>query len=114
MNYETSSAHSHESSMPRLVEEARRHWEARQQPRAGQRDVSSQASQAYTVALSRGVGTQGTSVAQQVGRLLGWHIYDHELVASRLSVAQRAELTVETLHRLQAAEIEKNVGRPSS
>jgi cytidylate kinase len=35
---------------------------------------------AFTVALSREAGTQGTAVAEEVGRLLEWHVYDHELL----------------------------------
>jgi hypothetical protein len=30
--------------------------------------------------LSREVGTQGTLIAQEVGRLLSWPVYDHELL----------------------------------
>ena len=44
------------------------------------RDLTSQVSPAFTVALSREVGTDGTAVAQEVGRQLGWHVYDHELL----------------------------------
>ena len=80
MNQESSSAHSHGSSLSQLVEQACRHWETRQQPGAVQRDISARASRPFTIALSREVGTQGTSVAKEVGRLLGWHVYDHELL----------------------------------
>jgi hypothetical protein len=82
MNHEISSAHSRKSSLSHLVENARLHWAARRHPGAVERDLSSQASHAFTVALSREVGTQGPSVAQEVGRLLGWHVYDHELLES--------------------------------
>jgi len=80
MNQKSPSTQTRESSLSQLVEKARRHWEARRQPGAVQRDLSFQASQAFTVALSREVGTQGTSVAKEVGRLLGWQVYDHELL----------------------------------
>jgi cytidylate kinase len=80
MNHESSSTHSPVSSLSQLVQEVRRHWGMRRQPGAVQRDISSQASRPFTVALSREVGTQGTSIASEVGRLLGWHVYDHELL----------------------------------
>jgi cytidylate kinase len=80
MNQHSSSAQSRENSFPQRVEEARRHWEARRQPGIAQRDVSSQVPRAFTVALSRELGTQGTSIAKEVGRLLGWQVYDHELL----------------------------------
>jgi cytidylate kinase len=80
LNHESSAMYSHEHSLSQLVEEARRHWEARRQPGAAQRDISSQVSRAFTIALSREVGTQGTSVAKEVGKLLGWHVYDHQLL----------------------------------
>jgi hypothetical protein len=80
MNNTSSSARSHETSLPQLVESARQHWTALRQPGAVQRDHSSQASRAFTVAFSREVGTQCTAVAKEVGRVLGWQVYDHELL----------------------------------
>jgi cytidylate kinase len=67
-------------SLSQMVENARQHWKAHKQPGAVQRDTSSQDSRPFTIALSREVGTQGTMVAQEVGKLLGWHVYDHELL----------------------------------
>jgi hypothetical protein len=80
LNRESSPTHSAEHSLSQLVEEARRHWEAQWQPGAAQRDISSPTSRTFTVALSREVGTQGNSVAKEVGKLLGWHVYGHELL----------------------------------
>jgi cytidylate kinase len=57
-----------------------RHWETRRQATAAQQNVSPQVSHAFSIALSREAGTLGTSVAQEVGRLLGWQVYDHELL----------------------------------
>src|SRR5262245_10840905 len=56
------------------VERAQNHWQTRQeQVRAGQ-------THAYTIALARQAGAPGTSVGQEVGRRLGWQVYDHELL----------------------------------
>jgi cytidylate kinase len=63
-----------------LVEKACRHWEAQRRAAAAKRDLSPRFSRALTIAISREAGTQGTSVAEEVGRLLGWHVYDHELL----------------------------------
>jgi cytidylate kinase len=78
MNY--SLPRTHGRSFSRLVEQAGRHWEARRQAAAAEQDISSRVSLAFTVALSREAGTQGTSVAQEVGKLLSWPVYDHELL----------------------------------
>jgi cytidylate kinase len=53
------------------LERAQRHWQSRQEAgaRAG-----------LTIALTREAGTPGTTVAQEVGRRIGWLVYDHELV----------------------------------
>jgi hypothetical protein len=50
------------------------HWEQRRQTQA------SAPSPAFTVALTREAGALGTSVAQEVGRRLGWPVYDHSLL----------------------------------
>jgi cytidylate kinase len=67
--------------MERLVDRVGRHWEARRQAeaaaaRAGQASLA----EAWTVALAREAGTQGTAVGHEVGRRLGWPVYDHELL----------------------------------
>jgi len=80
MNHDISSGHSHNSALAQLVDRSLRHWETRRQLEATQRDRSLQVLPAFTVALSREAGTQGTAVAQEVGRLLGWQMYDHELL----------------------------------
>jgi cytidylate kinase len=67
-------------AMSNLVEKACRHWEAQRRAAAAKRDLSPRASHALTIAISREAGTQGTSVAKEVGRQLGWHVYDHELL----------------------------------
>jgi cytidylate kinase len=35
---------------------------------------------AFTIAISREVGARGTTVARELGRRLGWTVYDHELL----------------------------------
>lgn len=37
-------------------------------------------SQKFSVAISREVGAHGTAVALEVGRILGWRVFDHELL----------------------------------
>lgn len=56
------------------IEHLHRHWESRR----GERPPGT--APAFTIALSREAGILGTSVAQEVGKRLGWQVYDHELV----------------------------------
>jgi cytidylate kinase len=79
MKHDNFSAHTHGSSLSRLVERACRHWEARRQAAAA-RDMPPRLSHPFTIALSREAGTPGTSVARELGRLLGWQVYDYELL----------------------------------
>jgi cytidylate kinase len=76
---ESLSAHFHKRAASKLVDKACRDWEARQQRTAGQRERPTLAP-TFAIALSREAGTQGTLVAQEVGKLLGWNVYDHELL----------------------------------
>ena len=45
----------------------------------GQRNLPP-APTAFSITLERETGTLGSSVAEEVGKLLGWHLYDHELL----------------------------------
>ena len=66
---------SSKGSSDRLAEQLHhvcRHWETRRQAAASHR--------AYTITISRQAGGQGTGVAHEVGRRLGWPVYDHELL----------------------------------
>jgi cytidylate kinase len=64
-----------------LVEKAVRHWDARRRAAAKpQPHVEPTIPHAFSIALSRDVGTQATEVAQEVGRLLGWQVYDRQLL----------------------------------
>jgi cytidylate kinase len=67
-------------SLAQLVEKACRHWEARQRAAAAQRNLPTRASPTFTITLSREVGTLGTAIAREAGKLLGWQVYDHELL----------------------------------
>jgi cytidylate kinase len=53
------------------------------------RDLPARTSHAFTITVSREAGTLGTSIAEEIGRRLGWHVYDHELleqIAKEMSV----------------------------
>jgi cytidylate kinase len=62
------------------VESACRHWEGRRQAVAARSELPPRNAPAFTITLAREAGTQGSLVAGEVGRLLGWHVYDHELL----------------------------------
>jgi cytidylate kinase len=68
-----------ERSAAQLVENAFRRWEAEREA-AARRDAQHRGPPAFTVALSREAGTPGSAVAKEVGRLLGWQVYDQELL----------------------------------
>jgi cytidylate kinase len=75
----TFSPYSHHPTTDQMVDNAVRHWEARRQA-ARQQGPALKSGRALTIALSREVGTLGTAAAQEVGRRLGWQVYDHELL----------------------------------
>lgn len=53
---------------------AQHHWQTRHREAAGSTAL------AFTIAIAREAGAPGTSVAREVGRRLGWQVYDHELL----------------------------------
>jgi len=55
------------------------HWEKRQASSLADSSDAPPAA-AVTIAVARQAGTPGTSLAREVGRRLGWPVYDHELV----------------------------------
>jgi cytidylate kinase len=63
-----------------LVEKALQHWEARRRAVAAKPHIEPTIPQAFSIALSREAGTQASAVAQEVGRLLGWQVYDRQLL----------------------------------
>jgi cytidylate kinase len=56
-----------------------RHWESRCKAVTPQGEQSL-LPHAFTIAVSREAGTEGSSIAQDVGERLGWHVYDYELL----------------------------------
>ena len=73
----------HENPLGHLrttVENLCRHWESRHRAAAACSDLSPCTADGFTIALSREAGTLGTLVAQEVGKRLGWHVYDHDLL----------------------------------
>jgi cytidylate kinase len=66
-------------SVSLLVENACRRWEADREA-AARREVSRKTPPAFSIAISREAGTPGSSVAMEVGQLLGWQVYDQELL----------------------------------
>src|SRR5262249_41909304 len=54
------------------------HWEKRRADAA--QHPSGKVPVAWTVAISREAGSRGSSIAHRVGELLGWHVYDRELL----------------------------------
>jgi cytidylate kinase len=58
---------------------------------------------ALTIAISREVGAYGTSVAHEVGKQLGWLVYDHELLEL---IAREMKLRVDLLESVD----ERHVG----
>lgn len=82
-----------ESSTERLVDRAIGHWEK------GRRAAATQPGTAppkpgLTICLEREAGTQGSVIAHEVGKLLGWPVYDRELLEK---IAQEMHLQVRLL-----------------
>jgi cytidylate kinase len=74
------------------IERARRHWQTRQQAAAGAATMP-----AITIALAREAGAPGTSVAREIGKRLGWPVYDHEILER---IAQEMGLRVNLLESI--------------
>ena len=66
-------------SISEMIEQSCQRWEA-QRMAAARQDLSSHVPRAFTIAVSREVGTRGSSVAEEVGKLLNWHVYDRDLL----------------------------------
>src|SRR5215831_13637330 len=96
MDLKTSSTDTPRTAGSKLVEKAFKHWEARRREAAAQR-IEPTISQAFSIALSREAGTPATAVAQEVGRLLGWQVYDRQLLEE---IAQDMGLRTNLLERL--------------
>jgi len=70
----------HDHSMDQVVDRVCRHWEARGRAEAARKEQPHQAPLAFTITLAREAGVLGTSAAREVGKRLGWQVYDHELL----------------------------------
>ena len=70
---------------------AQQHWQARS------RAVSASTQTAFTIAVAREAGAQGGAVAREVGRRLGWPVYNHELLER---IAEEHNLRVSLLESL--------------
>jgi cytidylate kinase len=71
------------STSDRLAEallQAHRHWQTQGEAGPAPRGGGPPGPAAYTIALSREAGAQGATVAQAVGKKLGWPVYDRELL----------------------------------
>lgn len=67
-------------SVNQMVDRAVHQWESRRQAAAAYAYAASPPLVAFTIALEREAGTQGTVVAHEIGRMLGWQVWDHELL----------------------------------
>ena len=56
-----------------------RHWESQRKAVAA-RGERTLLPHSFTIVISREAGTQGTAISQEVGKRLGWQVYDHELL----------------------------------
>ena len=108
MNYESLSTHS-DRSLSQLVERACQRWEMQRQASAHRRDLPPRTSHAFTIALSREVGTLGTSIAQDVGRRLGWQVYDHELVEQIAQEMDVRATLLESVDERQQSWLEESI-----
>ena len=77
----------HQHRMTEAVEQAQEHWRRR-------RLEAPRTALAFTVAITREAGAPGTAVAREVGGLLSWPVYDHELLEK---IAQEMGLRVNLL-----------------
>ncbi|MFO0966072.1 MAG: cytidylate kinase-like family protein [Gemmataceae bacterium] len=82
---------SHLDRRAEVIERTQRHWSEQQAQRGAPQ------SPAHTITLSREAGCPGTSVAQRIGALLGWQVYDHELLET---MAKQTGLPVQALERV--------------
>src|SRR6516225_6675923 len=63
-----------------MVEKACQHWEVRRRAVAAEPHIEPTIPHDFSIALSREAGTPASAVAQEVGRLLGWQVYDRQLL----------------------------------
>ena len=66
-------------SISEMIEQSCQRWDA-QQMAAARQGLSSKVPHAFSIAISRESGILGSSVAEEVGKRLNWHVYDRELL----------------------------------
>jgi cytidylate kinase len=84
------------------MERARRHWQAQRKAEAAAGIAPVPSPAAFTIALSREAGANGSLVARAVGERLGWVVYDRELVqhvAADMGVRTSLVESVDEKHR---------------
>ena len=64
--------------MGEALERARQHW--RNLPTVGEQSALTLTKPKITIAISREAGARGTTLANKVGQLLGWPVYNRELL----------------------------------
>ena len=65
--------------LPEAVLRAAGHWDTRHHSQP-ETPAASATRQAMTIAISRQTGTRGEEIAREVGRMLDWPVFDHELL----------------------------------
>ena len=95
------------SRQAEALERARRHWQMRRKEAEAR---STATTTGITIALAREAGAPGTSVAQEVGKRLGWPVYDHQLLER---IAQEMGLRVNLLETIDERRQSWILGRPS-
>lgn len=73
--YKTSS-----ERMAEVMTRARRQWQNQQRRPGPVETLSPLAPRAFTIAISREAGANGSAVGRLLGERLGWPVYDYELV----------------------------------
>ncbi|HEY7311455.1 MAG TPA: cytidylate kinase-like family protein [Gemmataceae bacterium] len=73
--YKTSS-----ERMAEVVARARRRWQTQQRMPEPDDALAPPAPRAFTIAISREAGANGSAVGRLLGERLGWPVYDYELV----------------------------------
>jgi hypothetical protein len=73
--YKTSS-----ERMAEVVTTARRQWQAQQRMTEPVEALLPPAPLAFTIAISREAGANGSALGRLLGERLGWPVYDYELV----------------------------------
>jgi cytidylate kinase len=91
--------------------------ESHSQKRHGDSQAGARTSANISIALTREAGVPGTTIAREVGQILGWKVYDHELlelIAKEMGLRtnllesldeRRQSWLLESVHALQSAKV---------